>query len=145
MTHLLATSFSGLPHLRAHLFSRDDDLWCIETSIPILFLIHFYCIFYLKHTLLYLPPHYIFFMDYSVLNLGQLLFLFGNEGLKNNIRNIEKINKRIVDLKRGIHFNEIYNYIYIYIIWFVYLSLCYRIRVTVFDRWWSNLAGSSVR
>ena len=36
-------------------------------------------------------------MDYSVLNFGQLLFLLGNEGF--NIRNIEKINKRIVHLK----------------------------------------------
>ena len=44
-------------------------------------------------------------MDYSVLNFGQLLFLLGNEVLKNNIRNIEKINKRIVHLKSGIHFN----------------------------------------
>ena len=34
------------------------------------------------------------------------------EGLKNNIRNIEKINKRIIHLKSGIHFNE---FIYIYI------------------------------
>ena len=49
-------------------------------------------------------------MDYSVLNFGQLLFLLGNEGLKNNIRNSEKINKRIVHLKSGIHFNEIYIY-----------------------------------
>ena len=29
-------------------------------------------------------------MDYSVLNFGQLLLLLGNEGLKNNFRNIEK-------------------------------------------------------
>ena len=47
-------------------------------------------------------------MDYSVLNFGQLLFLLGNEGLQNNIRNIEKINKRIVHLQSGIHFNAIY-------------------------------------
>ena len=54
-------------------------------------------------------------MDYSVLNFGQLLFLLGNEGLKNNVRNFEKINKRIVHLKSGITFNEIYIYIYIYV------------------------------
>ena len=47
-------------------------------------------------------------MDYNDLNFGQLLFLLGNEVLKNNIRNIEKINKSIVHLKNGIHFNEIY-------------------------------------
>ena len=72
-----------------------------------IFKIHFYCIFYLKYTLLYLPPHYIFFIEYSVLNFGELLFLLGNEVLKNNIRNSEKINERIVHLKSGIHYNEI--------------------------------------
>ena len=60
-----------------------------------------------QYTLLYLAPHYIFFMDYCVLNFGQLVFLLDNDVLKNNIRNIEKINKRIVHLKSGIHFNEI--------------------------------------
>ena len=66
-------------------------------------------------------------MDYNDLNFGQLLFLLRNEVLKNNIRNIEKIKKRIVHLKNGIHFNEICIqegfqpnftniYIYIYII-----------------------------
>ena len=46
-------------------------------------------------------------MDYNDLNFGQLLFLLVNEVLKNNNRNIEKIYKRIVHLKNGIHFNEI--------------------------------------
>ena len=46
-------------------------------------------------------------MDYSALNFGQLLFLLGNECLENKIRNIEKINKRIVHLKSGIHFNKL--------------------------------------
>ena len=50
------------------------------------------------------------FHGLCVLNFGQLLFLLGNEGLKNNIRNIQKINKLIVHLKSGIHFNEIYIY-----------------------------------
>ena len=72
-----------------------------------IFKIHFNCIFYSKYTLLYHPTHYILFRDYSVLNYGQLLFLLGNEGLKINIWNIEKINKRIVHLKSSIHFNEI--------------------------------------
>ena len=35
----------------------------------------------------YLPPHYIFFVNCGVLNFGYLLFLLGNEILKNNIRN----------------------------------------------------------
>ena len=85
-----------------------SDIYVIYIYIFIHSFIHFHCIFYLKYTLLYLPPHYIFFMGYSVLNFSQLLFLLCNEGLKNNIRNIEKINKRIVHLKSGIHFNEIY-------------------------------------
>ena len=76
----------------------------VDTNI---FLNSFLLYILFKVTLLYLPPHYIFFMDYSVFNFGQLLFLLDNEGLKNNIRNIEKINKRIVHLKSGIHFNEI--------------------------------------
>ena len=60
-------------------------------------------------------------MDYNDLNFGQLLFLHGNEVLKNNIRNIEKINKRIVHLKNGIHFNEIYIYIVkMYAITYIY-------------------------
>ena len=43
-------------------------------------------------------------MDYSVF---KLLFLLGNEVLKNKIRNIEKINKRIiVHLEIGIDFIE---------------------------------------
>ena len=41
------------------------------------------------YTLLYLPPHYIFLMNYSVLNIGQLLFLLGNEGLKQRFPNWE--------------------------------------------------------
>ena len=68
-------------------------------------------------------------MEPPDLNFGQLLFLLNNEVLKNQIRSIEKINKRIINIKNGIHFNEIciqeglqpnftniYIYIYIYII-----------------------------
>ena len=59
--------------------------------------------------MLYFTPHHIISFDglYSVVNFCQLLFLLGNEVLKNNVRNIEKINKRIIHLKSGIHFNEI--------------------------------------
>ena len=54
------------------------------------------------------------FMDPSDLNFGHLLFLLNNEVLKNKIRSIEKINKRIINIKNGIHFNEINIYIYKY-------------------------------
>ena len=67
-------------------------------------------------------------MEPPELNFGQLLFLLNNEVLKNKIRTIEKINKRIIAIKNGIHFNEIcikeglqpnftniYIYIHIYI------------------------------
>ena len=64
-------------------------------------------------------------MDPSDLNFSHLLFL-NNEVLKNRIRSIEKINKCIINIKNGIHFNEMYIqedlepsflslYIYIYI------------------------------
>ena len=46
-------------------------------------------------------------MDPSDLNFSQLLFLLNNEDLKNKIRRIEKINKRIIYIKNGIHFYEI--------------------------------------
>ena len=42
-------------------------------------------------------------MDCSVLNFDQFLFLLGNDVLKYNIRNIKKIDKRIVCLKGGRH------------------------------------------
>ena len=46
------------------------------------------------------------------MNFGDLLFALNCDRLKNDIRKIEKINKRIVQSKNGIYFNE---YIYIYI------------------------------
>ena len=53
------------------------------------------------------------------MNFGDLLFALNCDRLKNDIRKIEKINKRIVQSKNGIYFN-IYIYIYIYI----YFSKC---------------------
>ena len=46
-------------------------------------------------------------MDRADLSFGQLLFLLTNEVLQNKIRRIEKINKHIINIKNGIHFNEI--------------------------------------
>ena len=54
-------------------------------------------------------------MDFTSMNLGDLLFALNCDRLKNEIRKIEKINKRIVQSKNGIYFNEIYIYIYIYV------------------------------
>ena len=49
--------------------------------------------------------------------------MLGNEGLKNNIQNIEKINKRIVQLKSGIHFNDIYICVSVYVCVCVYVCV----------------------
>ena len=40
------------------------------------------------------------------MNFGYLLFAHNCDPLKNEIRKIEKINKRIVQTKNGIYFNE---------------------------------------
>ena len=59
------------------------------------------------------------------MNFGDLLFALNCDRLKNEIRKIEKINKRIVQSKNGIYFNEIcpkeglhpkFSNIYIYIL-----------------------------
>ena len=47
------------------------------------------------------------------MNFGEFLFAFNCDPLKNEIRKIEKIDKRIVQTKIGIYFNEIFIYIYI--------------------------------
>ena len=52
-------------------------------------------------------------------SLADFFLLIGNKVLKNNIRNSEKINKRIIRLKSGIHLMKylcrcVYVYIYIY-------------------------------
>ena len=52
-------------------------------------------------------------MNFINMNFGELLFALNCDPLKNKIRKIEKINKSIVQTKNGIHFNEIYIYIYI--------------------------------
>ena len=41
------------------------------------------------------------------MNFGDLLFALNCDRLKNDIRKIEKINKRIVQSKNGMYFNEI--------------------------------------
>ena len=52
-------------------------------------------------------------MHFTSMNFGDLLFALNCDRLQNDIMKIEKINKRIVQSKNGIYFNEIYN-IYIY-------------------------------
>ena len=47
------------------------------------------------------------------MNLGDLLFALNCDRLKDEIRKIEKINKRIVQSRNCIYFNEIYIYIYV--------------------------------
>ena len=54
-------------------------------------------------------------MDFTSMNFGDLLFALNCDRLKNDIRKIEKINKRIVQSKNGVYFNDIYIYIYMYI------------------------------
>ena len=54
-------------------------------------------------------------MDFTCMNFRDLLFALNCDRLKNEIRKIEKINKRIVQSKNDIYFNGIYIYIYIYI------------------------------
>ena len=44
------------------------------------------------------------------MNFGDLLFALNCDRLKNDIRKIEKIKKRIVQSKNGIYFNYIYIY-----------------------------------
>ena len=41
------------------------------------------------------------------MNFGELLIFLNCDPLKNEIMKIEKINKRIVETKNGIYFNEI--------------------------------------
>ena len=53
-------------------------------------------------------------MDFTSMNFGDLLFALNCDPLKNEIRKIEQINKRIVQTKNGIYFNNIYIYIYIH-------------------------------
>ena len=46
-------------------------------------------------------------MDFNQQSFGSLLFLLENEYLKKEIRNIEKMNKRLIHIKSGINFNNI--------------------------------------
>ena len=47
-------------------------------------------------------------MDFNQQSFGSLLFSLENEYLKKLIKNIEKINKRLIHIKSGINFNNIY-------------------------------------
>ena len=55
-------------------------------------------------------------VNYEILNIGELLNLLPCNLLRNNVRTIEKLNKRFINAKYGKKFNETYIYIYIYII-----------------------------
>ena len=58
---------------------------------------------------------------------GEFLYSLNNDDLlKNKIRNIEKLNKKIVNIKNDIRFNDtciIYIYIYIKYIIYIYSEL----------------------
>ena len=64
---------------------------------------------------------YLFFImaivNYQILNIGELLYLLPCNLLMNNVRAIQKLNKRFINAKYGKIFNEtcIYIYMYMYI------------------------------
>ena len=47
-------------------------------------------------------------MDFSQQNFAVLLFSLNNEDLKKKLRNIVQMNKRLIHIKYGINFNDIY-------------------------------------
>ena len=51
-------------------------------------------------------------INYQTLNIGELLHFLPCDLLRNNVRLIEKINKRFINAKRGKNFNETHIYIY---------------------------------
>ena len=51
-------------------------------------------------------------VNYKILNIGELLYLLPCNHLRNNVRAIEKLNKRFINAKYGKIFNETYIYIY---------------------------------
>ena len=62
-------------------------------------------------------------VNYQILNIGELLYLLPCNLLRNNVRAIEKLNKRFINAKCGKIFNETciserlfpkFAYIYIY-------------------------------
>ena len=75
-------------------------------------------------------------MPYRLLNIGQLLFLLPNPELKQNVRIVEKLNKRFINAKLALFLIEhvlmkgsselipIYIYIYIYIYIHIYMYRC---------------------
>ena len=46
------------------------------------------------------------------MNFGDFLFALNCDPLKNEIRKIEKINKRIIQTKNGIYLKKIHTYIF---------------------------------
>ena len=61
-----------------------------------------------KHNLWMVKKYFVFGTTREKsIGISVIMCKKGHEGLKNNIRNIEKINKRIVHLKSCVHFNEI--------------------------------------
>ena len=59
--------------------------------------------------------------NYQILNIGELLYLLPCNLLRNNVRAIEKLNKRFINAKYGKNFNETHIYIYIYIYIYTYI------------------------
>ena len=50
-------------------------------------------------------------VNYQILNIGELLHLLPCNLLRNNVRAIEKLNKRFINAKYGKNFNETHIYI----------------------------------
>ena len=54
-------------------------------------------------------------VNYQTLNIGGLLHLLPCDILRNNVRLIEKLNKRFINAKYGQKFNETHTHTHIYI------------------------------
>ena len=52
-------------------------------------------------------------VNYQILNIGELLYLLPCNLFLNNVRAIEKLNKRFINAKYGKNFKETHIYIYI--------------------------------
>ena len=70
------------------------------------------------------------------MNFADLLFSINCDRLKNEIRKIEKINKRIVESKNGIYFNEIYLKVGLHP---EFSNIYISIRLYMFVQLWSNI------
>ena len=126
LTCALATGYLPLFYRTspcAHCSYPEDDP-CRSRNVGLLLLMLLY---FLLHTFLELHKALRFQIDFTSMNFGDLLFDINCDWLKNEIRKIEKINKRIIQTKNGIYLNKIslkerlhpkfsniYIYIYIY-------------------------------